>query len=128
MTPPRFAIYYADGSVREGGGPGDEFVDVTLRVSRDWLRAPSTRVLAVICEEPYVSRTVHRGGDYYFPIEHGQYGFADDLKPWLMGKLEGVTKLGEYVSGETMAAMWRWAKAYTRIPRNGQRNEHPGRE
>lgn len=125
---PRFAIYYADGLIVEGGGPDDELVDVTIRVSRDWLRARSTRVLAVVCEDPYTSRTVQRGGDYYFPVGDGQYGFADDLKPWLLGKIEGVVKLGEYVSGETMAAMWQWVKAYTRIPRNGPRKDHPGAE
>lgn len=127
MTP-RFAIYYADGSVVEGGGPTDETVAVTLRVSRDWLRAKSTGVLAVICEDPYTSRVVQRGADHYFPLEHGQYGFADDLKPWLFGKLEGVIKLGEYVSSETMAAMWRWAKSYVRIPRDGDRKPHPWQE
>lgn len=114
MATPRFAIRYADGSVHEGGGDSDELVPVTLMISRDWRLAPAGRVLGVIVEDPDTGRKVLRGGDYYFPVEHGEYGFADDLKPWLC-KLGGAVKIGEYVSSEIMAAFWVWAKSYRRI-------------
>ena len=115
MTP-RFAIYYADGSVTEGGGPDDELVDVTIRVSRDWLAAPDDRVLGIAVENPLTGRVILRGSEFFYPVEDGEYGFADDLGAW-MRKLRGTVKRGEYVSTEAMARMWRWAKTYTRIPR-----------
>lgn len=125
MTP-RFAIYYADGTVHEGGGESDEFVDVTLRVSRDWLAAPADRVLGVIVEKPrrQVLRSTRKpnsgsdlfGVEFYFPVEDGEFGFADDIGAWLR-KIGGVVKRGEYVSSERMDAFWKWAKGYARIPR-----------
>lgn len=123
----RFAIYYADGTVHEGGGEEDELVDVTIRVSRDWLEAPSDRVLGVIVEKPHrqVLRATRKenaadrelfGVEWYYPTEDGEFGFADDLGAWLR-KLGGAVKRGEYVSSERMAAFWEWAKGYGRIPR-----------
>ena len=111
-----FAIRYADGSVFEGGGPDDELVDVTLRVSRDWLAAPREGVLAVLVENALTGRVVLRGGEFYYPVEDSEYGFADDLGAWT-NKLGGTVKRGEYVSTEVMDDMWRWAKSYERIPR-----------
>lgn len=127
MPTPRFAIYYADGSVCEGGGPGDEYVAVTIRVSRDWLEAPADRVLGVIVEQPnrQVLRSTRKtnfsdgelfGVEWYYPMESGEYGFSDDLGAWLR-KLGGAVKRGEWVTSERMAAFWRWAKGYARIPR-----------
>ena len=123
MPTPRFAIYYADGSVREGGGVDDEYVELTIRVSRDWLEAPADRVLGVVVEKPHrqVLRATRKseelfGTEWYFPLENGEYGFADDLGAWLR-KLGAVVKRGEYVSSERMAKFWRWAKNYARIPR-----------
>lgn len=126
MATPRFAIYYADGSIAEGGGEADEFVDLVVRVSRDWLAAPADRVLGVIVEKPHrqVLRSARKsnserelfGVEWYFPVDDGEFGFADDLGAWLR-KLGGVVKRGEYVSSEVMANFWKWAKSYTRIPR-----------
>ena len=123
----RFAIYYADGSVYDGGGESDELVPLTLMVSRDWLNAPADRVLSVVVEDPYVSRTVLHGTDWYFPVEDGQYGGSDHLRAWLR-KLGGAVKAGEYVSSEAMAAMWAWAKRYARIPRDDKCKSQTGVE
>lgn len=120
----RFAIYYADGSVYEGGGEGDELIDVTIRVSRDWLAAPADRVLGVIVENPQTGRVVLRGGEFFYPVEGSEYGFADDLGAWLH-KLGGVVKRGEYVSTEVMGRMWAWAKRYVRIPKASQVQPDP---
>lgn len=136
MGTPRFAIRYADGSVHEGGGPEDVYVEIVirwpgrensvLRVSRDWMEAPYDRVLMVIVEKPHrqVLRATRKdnseqelfGAEWYYPVEDGEYGFADDLGAWLR-KLGGAVKRGEYVSSEQMAVAWAWAKGYTRIPR-----------
>lgn len=124
---PKFAIFYADGTVHEGGGADDEFIDVTLRVSRDWLNAPADRVLGIIVEKPHrqVLRSTRKdnssdgelfGVEWYYPLGQGEYGFADDLGAWLR-KLGGVVKRGEYVSSERMAAFWGWANGYMGIPR-----------
>jgi hypothetical protein len=110
MTP-RFAVFYADGSVVEGGGEDDEFVEVTIRVSRDWLEAPAARVLGVVAEQGDISRVVLRGVDFYYPLEDGEYGFADHLAAWSR-KMGGVVKEGEYVSDRLMAGFWAWAKEY----------------
>lgn len=124
MATPRFAIYYADGAVHEGGGPDDELVDVAIRVSRDWLEAPASRVLGVIVENPLTGRVVLRSGEFYYPTEDGEYGFADDLGAWTR-KFGGAVKRGEYVSTRIIMKMWTWAKAYTRIPRDGPRLPDP---
>ena len=126
MTP-RFAIYYADGTVHEGGGEADEFVEVTIRVSRDWLEAPADRIIGVIVEKPHrqVLRSTRKknsefelfGVEWYYPTEDGEFGFADDLGAWLR-KIGGVVKRGEYVSSERMTAFWKWAKGYAGIPRS----------
>lgn len=123
MPTPRFAIYYADGSVCEGGGNDDEYVELTIRVSRDWLQAPADRVIGIIVEKPHrqVLRATRKGKElfgteWYYPLGQGEFGFADDLGAWLR-KLGGAVKRGEYVSSEVMTAFWKWAKGYTRIPR-----------
>ena len=129
MATPRFAVYYADGSVVEGGGPDDELVEVTIRVSRDWLAAPADRVLGVVVEkDPAIrahvndTRSVLRGVEkdnaenlygveWYYPTEGGEYGFADDLGAWLR-KLGHVVKRGEYVSNARMTEFWQWVKGW----------------
>ena len=109
----RFAIFYADGSIYEGGGPNDELVDVTIKVSRDWLNAPHERVLFVAKDESHSGGCVLQGADYYFPITDGEgYGFADHLGAWLRGNLSGVVKLGEYVSGKRFVDVLQEVKAW----------------
>ena len=122
----RFAIRFADNTVVEGGGPDDELVPVTIMVSRDWLSAPSDRVLGVIVETNQ-SRQVLRGAkselgrklfgtEFYYPVEDGEYGFSDDLGAWLR-KMNGTIKRGEYVSSKVMEEFWSWANNYTGISR-----------
>jgi hypothetical protein len=125
MSTPRFAIFYADGSIHEGGGGDDELIPVTLMVSRDWLAAPSMGVLFVAVEDPYVSRRVMRNGNYYFPTDSGDYGNGVEIAEFLAGKLPSVVKHGEYVSKERFVEILQAVKAYTRIPRNGPTEPDP---
>lgn len=110
---PRFAIFYADGSVTEGGGAHDELVPVTVLVSRDWLAAKSDRVLFVAVAELHSSRQVLQGGDFYFPVTSCEgFGVADHLGAWLRGNLPEVMKLGEYVSGKRFVAVLQEVKRW----------------
>lgn len=128
MATPKFAIFYADETVYEGGGEDDEMVEISTRVPRSWLEAPSDRVLFVVFEDPITGRVVLRGADFYYPFPEGGGGFSDDLKPFLRGNLPGLVKNGEYVSSERMGAGWQRVKAYDRIPRPGKYGPHPNDE
>ena len=121
----KFDAFYADGTVCEGGGPGDEMVPVTLMVSRDWLAAPTEGLLYVVVENPYTSRHVLSGADFYFPVGDGDYGMADHLQAWLGGMLPGVVKFGRYVSGKRFVEVLQKVKADARIPRDGPRLPSP---
>ena len=61
VTIPRFAIFYANGDIVEGGGPDDETVEIKFEVSKKWLEAPNDEVQAVVVENPYSCRYVWRG-------------------------------------------------------------------
>lgn len=108
----RFAIFYADGSVYEGGGPDDALVPIIVHVSRDWLDAPADGVLFVAVDEDRTKNVVLQGADFYFPVTDGEgYGFSDHLGAWLRGNLPGFVKFGEYVSGRRFVDVLQSVKA-----------------
>lgn len=98
---PRFAIFYADGSVVEGGGPDDDLVP--LLVSRKWLEAPSDGVVVVAQKIPGVRNQRHYNSDYYyaFPANHhgaGEIGCAFSIGPFL--RQLGLVKFGGWTGTE----------------------------
>jgi len=121
---PRFAIFYED-EVVEGGGPGDETVDIVFRVSKKWIEAPVDGVQAVVVEDPHTSRKVLNGEDYYYAIPSGHIGATSDLGAFLRGHLQGLVKFGLMVPAEKWIAALQRIKAYVRIPKVGPREPNP---
>ena len=125
----RWAIFYADGSVVEGGGEDDEIVEVTFRVNKKWLEAPNDGIQAVIQENPYSCRYVWRGQDHYFQMSGGEVHMADDIGPYLREHLKGMMKFGLCINREEHEAIQAKVNAYTKIPRDGcERQKRPEQE
>lgn len=120
-----FAIFYADGSVVEGGGDDDQVVEVTFRVSKQWLDAPNDGIQAVIVRNPYTCRYVWRGHDHYFMLSGGEIHAADDIGPYQRQHLKGMLKYGLCVNTEEFAEVAKKVKAYNRIPRDCNREPKP---
>jgi len=112
---PKFAIIYHDRVV-EGGGAGDEYVDVVFRVSKAWIDAPVDGVQAVIIEDPYQGRSVVHGVDHYYMLpEGGLVHGADDIGPYMRGHLRGIVKYGLCVSHEDNERWVKYIRQYDRI-------------
>ncbi len=100
---PRFALYYADGSVHGGGGPEDTDL-VVYALPRSWVTAPPLGVLIGVSENTENGRDWHRGGEQYYAVPHGARGGPaitasgpeTRLVPFVSGKL-GLVKLGEFM-------------------------------
>lgn len=120
-----FAIFYADGSVVEGGGPDDELVNITFKVSKKWLEAPNDGVQAVVVRNPYTCRYVWRGHDHYFQMDGGEIHSADDIGAYLRMHLKGMMKFGLCMNTEEFAEVAKAVKAYQGIPRECDREERP---
>lgn len=120
-----FAIFYADGSVVEGGGSDDEVVEVTFRVSKKWLEAPNDGIQAVIVRNPYTCRYVWSGQDHYFMLDGGEIHMADDIGPYQRVHLKGMVKYGLCLNTEDYAKVTQIVKAYDKIPRECDREPKP---
>lgn len=120
-----FAIFYADGSVVEGGDESDELVELTYKVSKKWLEAPNDGEQAVVVRNPYTCRYVWRGHDHYFQMDGGEIHAADDIGAYLRMHLQGMMKFGLCMNTEDFAEIAKAVKAYDKIPRECQRDEKP---
>lgn len=120
-----FAIFYDDGSVVEGGREDDEVVELTFRVSRQWLEAPNDGIQAVIVRNPHTCRYVWRGQDHYFMLDGGEIHMADDIGPYHRKHLKGMMKYGLCMNTEAYAKVAKVIKAYDKIPRECEREERP---
>ena len=125
MTAPKqFAIFYADGSVYEGGGETDKWVEVKLKISSDWLHAPADGVQAVVQENPYTCRYVWRNSDFYYWVPEGEVCSTDDIGPYMRAHLPMI-KHGLCTTEEQFESVMRRVKGYNRIPRTGERRPKP---
>lgn len=120
-----FAIFYADGTVVEGGGPDDEVVEVTFKVSKQWLEAPNDGIQAVIVRNPFTCRYVWKGQDHYFMLDGGEIHMADDIGPYHRMHLKGMMKYGLCLNTEQYRMVAEKVKAYDKIPRECKREEKP---
>ena len=117
---PKYAIFYGDGEIVEGGGDDDEWVDVTLRIPRKWRDAPAVKVQAVIVENPYTSRYVWRHSDHYYWVPSGEVCSTDVIGEYLRGYVPAI-KFGLCLTQEEHDELARKLRDYQRIPRNGKR-------
>ncbi len=126
---PKFAIFYANGDIVEGGGEDDELVDIHFKVSKKWLDAPNDEVQAVVVENPYSCRYVWRGQDYFFvlPVEHEVHA-ADDIQPFLRKYMQGIVKSGVCLGTKQWEEFWVNVKNYTGIPTTCERTLRPDDE
>lgn len=126
MSFDRFAIFYDDGSIVEGGGEDDEVVEVTFRVNKKWLEAPNDGVQAVIFENPTTCRYLLKGQDHYFQLSGGEVHAADDIGPYLRKHLKGMMKFGLCINQEEWKELYlKNIKHYSRIPKTCEREEDP---
>ena len=95
----KFVIFYEDGSAYEGGGEGDEEVEVIFKVSKDWLNAPVDGVQGVVYEEVNGTTKHCNGFEHVLMLPDGSdiYG-TNDLGPFLRKYLKGIVKFGLCVS------------------------------
>ena len=125
----KFAIFYSNGDIIEGGDEDDEVVEVTIRTTRKWLEAPNDGVQAVVVYNPYSCRYVWRDQDHYFMLDGGEIHAADDIGPYLREHLKGLMKFGLCVNREEWEEVYRKVKAYNGIPRDcGERRPRPDDE
>ena len=120
-----FAIIYSDGSIVEGGGPDDEVVEVTFKVSKQWLEAPNDGIQAVVVKNPYSCRYVWSGQDHYFSLDGGEIHAADDIGAYHRKHLKGMMKFGLCLNTEQFAEVAKVVKAYKGISRECQREPRP---
>lgn len=120
-----FAIFYEDGTVVEGGGPDDEVVEITFKVSKQWIEAPCDGVQAVVVRNPFTCRYVWTGQDHYFQLDGGEIHMADDIGPYHRKHLQGMMKYGLCLNTEDFAQVAKTVKAYDRIPRECSREPKP---
>ena len=125
----KFAIFYEDGSIVEGGGDDDEVVELTFKVSKKWLDAPVDGVQAVIEENPYTCRYVWRDDDYYYtlPQDH-TLCCTSDLGSYLRIHLKGMVKFGTCTMAENLNRIFAEIYRYDRIPRTWQRIPNPTKD
>jgi len=105
----KFAIFYEDGSVIEGGG-GD-LVEIVLKAPRAWLNAPSDGVQAVVFEKDDGSIGHANSTDYYFPM-HPELNHCSDLSPFLHVDLKGFMKFGASIPRDEYERIQKIAKDY----------------
>ena len=117
---PKYAIFYGDGSIVEGGDEDDAWVDLNLRIPRKFLEAPSDNVQAVIVENPYTSRYVWRFSDFYYWVPNGEVCSTDSIGEYIRGYVPSI-KFGLCLTQEEHDELARRIRDYTRIPRDGER-------
>ena len=122
----KFAIFYEDGSVVDGGGEDDEEVELTFKVSKKWLEAPNDGIQAVIEENPITCRYVWRDEDYFYSLPHGfDLCATSDLGSYLRVHLKGMIKFGTCTTEKNFEAIFSKIKSYDRIPRKCQQKVNP---
>lgn len=119
------AIFYTNGSIVECGFDDDEEVEIVLKfkVSKKYLEAPVHGVQAIIQSDPIRARHVLRGEDHFYALPSGMLHAADNLTPFLVEHLKGLVKFGVCLDDEDYKKIIQSTKAYTRIPRNGERTK-----
>lgn len=132
--PKKYAILYLDPSkpegedlwFYEGGGPEDEWVELTVRMPRSWLEAPADGVQAVIEENPFSNRYVWRNCDYYPRVPNGEVCSTDDLGPHLRAYAPWI-KHGLCGTEEQYVRAIDLAREYTAIPKHPDEGAPPRR-
>lgn len=121
-------MFYADGSILEGGGASDELVTLTFTLPRRWLDAPNDGLQATIQEDKYVCRKVQMGRANFImlPQEYGGGNTIyqpenDDLGVYVRTWLRGMVKYGQIIGDDAYHDMRARVKAYTGIPRDCDR-------
>lgn len=119
---PKFAIFYEDGSIIEGG---NDLIEITFKISKAWLEAPNDGVQAIVVEREDVCRGVWRDKDYYLMLSGGTIYAPEDLGPYLRKHLKGMVKFGLCLNDEEYKSVMQKVKKYTKISRVCDRKPKP---
>lgn len=129
---PKFAIFYNDGSIVEGGGQEDEEITLSFTVSKKWLEAPIDGVQAVVSERADTCRIVWRGTDYYVMLPNETNGDCtvyspqdDNLSVYHRTILRGMMKFGMCLGDNKYRELMKRVKQYEGIPRDCDRKSKP---
>ncbi len=123
--PPRFAIIYGDGTIYEGGGKDDEWVEITVRYSRDWLDAPLENVQAIVEENPYTNRRIWRAKDFYYVMpDTNEICNTDQIGNYLRGYAPWI-KHGLTIPNTKYEDAMQAAMKYKGITPDGPRRPNP---
>jgi len=90
--PPRFIMFYGDGSVIEDDG---EDIEVTFKIPRVWRDAPRDGLQFVVKHRDDGKLQVLNGSDYYSVMRNGEPIGTDDLSTVL--RAEGLCKSGLWI-------------------------------
>ena len=112
---PRFAMFYADGSVVLDDG---EDVEVVWRVPRKWHEAPADGLQAVMVHRPDGRLRNHDSRDVYAVLQNGEPMATDDIGPLL--RAAGIVKYGLWIPDEE------WERVRDRV--RAYRKEHEEKE
>lgn len=91
----KFAIYYNDGSVVEGGGDNDDIVMLTF--SKKWLEAPSDGVACVVYDNAITGRSKLFASEFYYQLpynHHGEGSCGSSMKIGAYLRQTGLVKYG----------------------------------
>lgn len=122
----KYAIFYGDGSIVEGGGEDDEMVDVVFKVPKKWLKAPNEDVQAVLEQNPITCRYMWQGEDYFYPVKEGtDFCHTSDMGAFLRTQMKGIIKFGACTTAENFTNIMRVINKYDRIPKVCERQKNP---
>lgn len=124
-TFPKFAFYYADGSVYRGGG-SDDTDQIVYSLPRSWVDMPSLGLTIGLSADPVVGRRIHRGMEQVYALAPQCRGGPDitptgpetRLIPAVCGQY-GIVKLGEHATTAGYHEMVRRAMEDTHVPMSG---------
>jgi len=127
-TFPRFAFFYADGSVYRGGGP-DDVDQVVYSLPRSWVEMPALGLTIGVSEDSVVGRRFHRGMEQVYALAPQTRGGPDltstgpetRLIPAVCGQY-GIVKLGEHAPTTIYHEVMRRAMDDQHVPRQSARS------
>ena len=107
--PPRFVMFYGDGTVIEDDG---EDVEVTFKVPRVWFDAPRDGVQTIVKHRDDGKLQILDSANFYGVMANGEPMSTDDLSALM--RAMGIVKSGLWIPNEEYEAVLEKVRAYRR--------------